>query len=222
MNFDFSRSDKSMLTWAINIVLAAPDIPPESCIAIESKLSLISDAHRTAADIEKIQDIDLSTVKQTGAWQTWNRIRTSLSSWEHAFKNRQRGCLKQSLSRPAREAIQHAKTSFDVAKLSSEQFDFLFLLAYAEIGPCSLEKFTALYQQCSRCSSTGAEVRNKVEKYLAKDKVLSRLNRSPNHTGKKRGVEEIYSMNEKDESEKNCKYCNFHAIYKNETYNTEG
>ncbi|KAJ5021887.1 hypothetical protein PSV08DRAFT_357766 [Bipolaris maydis] len=202
MNFDFSRSDQSMLTWAINIVLAAPDIPSESCIAIKSKLSSISDAHRTAADVKTIQNIALNTVRQTGAWQLWNRIRKPLSSWEHAYKNTQRNCSKQHLSRPAREAVQHANTSFDIAMLPSEQLDFLFLLAYAEIGPCSFENFMALYKKCSRHSNTGAEVRNQVEKYLAKDKVLQRLQRSPDHTGKKREAEEMYTVIEKEENEK--------------------
>ncbi|KAJ5035190.1 hypothetical protein J3E74DRAFT_53891 [Bipolaris maydis] len=187
---------------AINIVLAAPDIPSESCIAIKSKLSSISDAHRTAADVKTIQNIALNTVRQTGAWQLWNRIRKPLSSWEHAYKNTQRNCSKQHLSRPAREAVQHANTSFDIAMLPSEQLDFLFLLAYAEIGPCSFENFMALYKKCSRHSNTGAEVRNQVEKYLAKDKVLQRLQRSPDHTGKKREAEEMYTVIEKEENEK--------------------
>ncbi|EUC39929.1 hypothetical protein COCMIDRAFT_41655 [Bipolaris oryzae ATCC 44560] len=220
MDFDFSRSDESMLTWAIRIVLAAPDIPPESCTKIQFKLNSISDAHRFAADVKMIQNIPSTTVMQAGTWQLWTRIKKPLSTWEHAFMNSQRNRSKQNLSRSAREAIQHAKTSFDVTELPSEQLDFLFLLAYAEIGPCSRERFIELYKKCSQHSSTGAEVRNRVEKYLAKDKFLCRLHRNQTHTGKRREGEEMCNVDEKEDSGYYRKYCSFHGIYNELTYNT--
>ena len=203
-----------MLTWAIRIVLAAPDIPPESCTKIQSKINSISDAHQFAADVKIIQNISLTTVMQAAAWELWARIKRPLSTWEHAFMNSQRNCSQQNLSKSAREAIQHAKTSFDVTQLPAEQLDFLFLLAYAEIGPCSLERFTGLYRKCSQHSTTGAEVRNQVERYLAKDKFLCRLQRNQTHTEKRREGEGMCTVNEKEDSGDCRKYCSFHAMYK--------
>lgn len=203
-----------MLTWAIRIVLAAPDIPPESCTKIQSKINSISDAHQFAADVKIIQNISLTTVMQAAAWELWARIKRPLSTWEHAFMNSQRNCSQQNLSKSAREAIQHAKTSFDVTQLPPEQLDFLFLLAYANIGPCSLDRFTELYRKCSQHSSTGANIRNRVEKYSTKHKFLYRLYQNQTYTGKRWEGGEMYTVNEKEDSGDCRKYCSFHAMYK--------
>ncbi|KAL6165799.1 hypothetical protein ACJQWK_09014 [Exserohilum turcicum] len=48
---DWSDSDKPMLTWAINIVLAARDIPAKDCTDLEAKLESIASA-RHKAEIE--------------------------------------------------------------------------------------------------------------------------------------------------------------------------
>jgi hypothetical protein len=195
MEFDFSKSDESMLSWAIKIIVAAPNLSIEEVAALKCKVD-------TAETIEKIREGVQKISKPANAWDHFKTARNSLTKWELAFQKPEKDS-KRKRSKNEREALKHTKTSFDVSELPSEQFDFLFVLAYCDIGPFGLEKFRQLYKQCSQYASTGADLRQKIDPYMGNHKTLCRLSSSHGYTKKKRGSSAICSQSHEDQNGSN-------------------
>ncbi|KAI2483746.1 hypothetical protein Ptr902_06063 [Pyrenophora tritici-repentis] len=191
MAFDLSKSNETILSLAIHIVLAATDIPADYCSALERKVDLVAATRQSAEEVIRVKDATAIQYDKIQPYTVWMTVRRTLVTWELAFQAREgsNDSTKVRIPRKSRSALQHVATSFDILNLPTDQLDFLFLLSYVGIEPMSIERFTELYSKCSECCGTGAKIRATIDRYLRKDPRLARL--SLEKSPKKRGLEEL-------------------------------
>ncbi|KAI0570898.1 hypothetical protein PtrSN002B_011154 [Pyrenophora tritici-repentis] len=191
MAFDLSKSNETILSLAIHIVLAATDIPADYCSALERKVDLVAATRQSAEEVIRVKDATAIQYDKIQPYTVWMTVRRTLVTWELAFQAREgsNDSTKARIPRKSRSALQHVATSFDILNLPTDQLDFLFLLSYVGIEPMSIERFTELYSKCSEGCGTGAKIRATIDRYLRKDPRLARL--SLEKSPKKRGLEEL-------------------------------
>jgi hypothetical protein len=102
---------------------------------------------------------------------TWNAVK----GWETARLYHSKAVTRDNLSGPQRAFTYGEHTSFDIRKLSDNEHDLVFLLAYAGINPLSGEQFNGVYEKCKDCTDAGKIIRDMLQKRIDKDPVLNKV-----------------------------------------------
>jgi hypothetical protein len=175
MDPGFSNSHESMLSWALKIIAAAPELSDDDCATLQAKIESVISTRQTMGELERIKtahaaNFQLGSMKPFSVWQP---VRKNLTLWQNAFRFRH-GIPREQLSQQQRESLT-LPMDFDMSKLTSKELDVLFLLAYIGVDSLSSTKFNNLYKECIEYSSTGAQIRSIVERYLLSHDNLGHL-----------------------------------------------